>query len=95
MVKVGRGIYIRKDLPMDTELQIRLAMKRVPHGVAYLESALMFHGVSPRRSGSLCFSWVRLDSAQRLRSETFFAMCITSARSSGRIRARAFRNLKR
>jgi predicted transcriptional regulator of viral defense system len=44
-VKIGRGIYTRKDLAMDIERQILLATRRVPHGVVCLESALMFHGL--------------------------------------------------
>ena len=47
IVKIGRGIYTRKDLAMDIERHILLAIKRVPHGVVCLESALMFHGLLP------------------------------------------------
>jgi hypothetical protein len=47
VVKIGRGIYARKDLVIDIERQILVAMKRVPHGVVCLESALIFLGLLP------------------------------------------------
>lgn len=53
IVKVGRGIYTRKDFAMDIERQILLAVKRVPHGVVCLESALMFHGLLPTGAGPI------------------------------------------
>ena len=53
VAKVGRGIYTRKDLVIDIERQILLAMKRVPHGVVCLESALMFHGFLPTGPGPI------------------------------------------
>jgi predicted transcriptional regulator of viral defense system len=62
VVKVGRGIYTRKDLPTDIERQILLAMKRVPHGVVCLESALMFHGLVPTGPGPL---WIAIDRKAR------------------------------
>jgi len=62
IVKIGRGIYTRKDLPMDIERQILLAMKRVPHGVVCLESALMFHGLVPTGPGPL---WIAIDRKAR------------------------------
>ncbi|HEY6387456.1 MAG TPA: hypothetical protein VIX91_17415 [Candidatus Acidoferrum sp.] len=62
IVKIGRGIYTRKDLPMDIERQILLAMKRVPHGVVCLESALMFHGLVPTGAGPI---WIAIDRKAR------------------------------
>lgn len=53
IVKAGRGIYTRKNLAMDIDRQILLAMKRVPHGVVCLESALMFHGLLPTGAGPI------------------------------------------
>jgi predicted transcriptional regulator of viral defense system len=57
VVKIGRGIYTRKDLVIDIERQILLAMKRVPHGVVCLESALMFHGLLPTGPGPI---WIAI-----------------------------------
>ena len=53
IVKIGRGIYTRKGLAMNMERQILLAVKRVPHGIVYLESALMFHRLSPTGAGPI------------------------------------------
>jgi len=53
IVKVGRGIYTRKNLPMNIEQQILLAMKKVPNGVVCLESALVFHGLVPSGAGPI------------------------------------------
>jgi len=61
-VKIGRGIYTRKDLVIDIERQILLAMKRVPHGVVCLESALMFHGLLPTGPGPI---WMAINSKAR------------------------------
>ncbi len=62
IVKIGRGIYTRKDPAMDIERQILLAMKRVPHGVVCLESALMFHGLVPTGPGPI---WIAIDRKTR------------------------------
>ena len=62
VVKIGRGIYTRKDLVIDIERQILLAKKRVPHGVVCLESALMFHGLLPTGPGPI---WMAIDSKAR------------------------------
>ena len=62
ILKIGRGLYTRKDLPMDIERQILLAMKRVPHGVVCLESALMFHGLLSKGPGPL---WIAIDRKAR------------------------------
>jgi predicted transcriptional regulator of viral defense system len=62
VVKIGRGIYTRKDLVIDIERQILLAMKRVPHGVVCLESALMFHGLLPTGPGPI---WMAIDPKAR------------------------------
>ena len=62
IVKIGRGIYTRKDLVMDIERQILLALKRVPHGIVCLESALMFHGLLPTGAGPV---WIAIDRKAR------------------------------
>lgn len=62
ILKIGRGLYTRKHLPMDIERQILLAMKRLPHGVVCLESALMFHGMLPTGPGPL---WIAIDRKAR------------------------------
>jgi NAD(P)-dependent dehydrogenase (short-subunit alcohol dehydrogenase family) len=43
-LKIGRGLYARKDFSADFELQIMLACKRVPNGIVCLKSAVRFHG---------------------------------------------------
>ena len=43
--KVGRGLNIREDFPLDFEHQIVLACARIPKGVVCLESALAWHGM--------------------------------------------------
>ncbi len=62
VVKVGRGIYTRKDLPVDIERQILLATRRVPHGVVCLESALMFHELLPTGPGPI---WMAINPRAR------------------------------
>jgi predicted transcriptional regulator of viral defense system len=62
IVKVGRGLYARKGLATDIEHQIVLAMKRVPHGVVCLESALIFHGMLPAGPGPI---WMAIDRRAR------------------------------
>jgi predicted transcriptional regulator of viral defense system len=62
IVKVGRGLYARKGLPTDIQHQIVLAMKRVPHGVVCLESALIVHGMLPAGPGPI---WVAIDRRAR------------------------------
>ena len=46
-LKIGRGLYARKDFSADFERQIVLACKRVPHGIVCLKSAVRFHGLLP------------------------------------------------
>ena len=43
--KIGRGLYIRPELPLDLEHRVILACQRVPHGIVCLESALRLHGI--------------------------------------------------
>lgn len=52
VVKIGGGIYTRKDLVIDIERQILLAMKRAPRGVVSLcaSSPLRGHRVFGRRA---------------------------------------------
>jgi predicted transcriptional regulator of viral defense system len=53
LVKIGRGLYTRKDFPSDFEHQIILACVRIPHGVVCLESALGWHGILPADPGPI------------------------------------------
>ena len=48
-LKIGRGLYARKDFSADFERQIMLACKRVPNGIVCLKSAGSFHGFLPLR----------------------------------------------
>ena len=57
-LKIGRGLYARKDFSADFERQIMLACKRVPNGIVCLKSALRFHGLLPPDSGSI---WMAID----------------------------------
>jgi predicted transcriptional regulator of viral defense system len=57
-LKIGRGLYARKDFSADFERQIMLACKRVPHGIVCLKSAVRFHGVLPLDSASI---WMAID----------------------------------
>src|SRR5258708_21158343 len=60
-LKIGRGLYARKDFSASFERQMMLACKRVPNGVVCLKSAVRFHGLVP------------LDSATVLRAMDFKA----------------------
>ena len=51
-LKIGRGLYARKDFSADFERQIMLACKRVPNGIVCLKSAVRFHGLLPPDSAS-------------------------------------------
>jgi predicted transcriptional regulator of viral defense system len=45
LVRIGRGLYTRKDFPSNFEHQLVLACMRIPHGVVCLKSALAWHGI--------------------------------------------------
>jgi predicted transcriptional regulator of viral defense system len=47
LVKIGRGLYTRKDFPSNFENQVALACIRIPHGIVCLKSALAWHGILP------------------------------------------------
>jgi len=49
LLKIGRGLYARKDFSADFVRQIMLACKRVPNGIVCLKSAGNFHGFLPLR----------------------------------------------
>jgi len=51
LLKIGRGLYARKDFSADFERKIMLACKRVPNGIVCLKSAAFFHLTLPR------FAW--------------------------------------
>src|SRR5260370_22556326 len=57
-LKIGRGLYARKDFAADFERQIMLACKCVPNGVVCLKSAVRFHGLLPLDSASI---WMAID----------------------------------
>ncbi len=57
-LKIGRGLYARKDFSADFERQIMLACKRVPNGIVCLKSAVRFHGLVPLDSASI---WMAID----------------------------------
>jgi predicted transcriptional regulator of viral defense system len=56
-LKIGRGLYVRRDFLADFERQIVLACKRVPHGVVCLKSAVKYHGLLPIESTS---TWIAI-----------------------------------
>jgi len=57
-LKIGRGLYARKDFSADCKRQIMLACKRVPNGIVCLKSAVRFHGLLPLDSASI---WLAID----------------------------------
>ena len=57
-LKIGRGLYARKDFSADFERQIMLACKRVPDGIVCLKSAVRFHGLLPLDTASI---WMAID----------------------------------
>src|SRR6266478_5190287 len=59
LLKIGRGLYARKDFSADFERQIMLACKRVPNGIICLKSAVRFHALLPLDSASI---WMAIDS---------------------------------
>jgi predicted transcriptional regulator of viral defense system len=56
LLKIGRGLYARKDFSADFEHQIMLACKRVPNGIVCLKSAVRYHGLLPLDSASICMA---------------------------------------
>jgi predicted transcriptional regulator of viral defense system len=58
VVKIGRGLYTRKDFPSNFEHQVALACIRIPHGIVCLKSALAWHGILPSDSGHI---WMAID----------------------------------
>jgi predicted transcriptional regulator of viral defense system len=50
LVKIGRGLYTRRDFPSNFEHQVALACRRIPHGIVCLQSALAWHGIPPHDS---------------------------------------------
>ena len=58
LVKIGRGLYTRRDFPSNFEHQIALACLRIPHGIVCLQSALAWHGILRSDSGHI---WMAID----------------------------------
>src|SRR5260370_39864037 len=59
LLKIGRGLYARKDFSASFERQIMLACTRAPNGIVCLKSAVRFHGLLPLDSASI---WMAIDS---------------------------------
>ena len=57
-LKIGRGLYARKDFSASFERQIMLACTRVPNGIVCLKSAVRYHGLLPLDSASI---WMAID----------------------------------
>ena len=64
-LKIGRGLYARKDFSADFERQIMLACKCVPDGIVCLKSAVRYHGLLPLDSASI---WMAIDFKAFLRA---------------------------
>jgi predicted transcriptional regulator of viral defense system len=58
LVKIGRGLYTRRDFPSNFEHQVALACQRIPHGIVCLQTALVWHGILPSDSGHI---WMAID----------------------------------
>jgi len=58
LVKIGRGLYTRRDFPSNFKHQVALACLRIPHGIVCLQSALAWHGILPSGSGHI---WMAID----------------------------------
>lgn len=58
LLKIGRGLYARKDFQAGFEQQILLACKRVPNGIVCLKSAAQYHGLISVKSGPV---WMAID----------------------------------
>lgn len=62
VTRIGWGLYVRPELPLDLDYRIMLACKRVPHGIICLESALRFHGIVSAESDVI---WMAIDHKAR------------------------------
>jgi predicted transcriptional regulator of viral defense system len=58
LLKIGWGLYARKDFSANFERQIMRAYTRVPNGIVCLKSAVRFHGLLPLDSASI---WIAID----------------------------------
>jgi predicted transcriptional regulator of viral defense system len=58
LVKIGRGLYTRKDFPTNFDHQVALACTRIPHGIVCLKSALAWHGILPPDARHI---WMAID----------------------------------
>lgn len=90
LLKIGRGLYARKDFSADFERQIMLACKRVPNGVVCLNSAVRFHGLLPVNSAPI---WIAINfkakkpvaSGLKLRFVRFSGQALTQGVENRRI----------
>ena len=58
LVKIGRGLYTRKDFPSNFDHQVALACTRIPRGIVCLRSALAWHGILPPDARHI---WMAID----------------------------------
>jgi predicted transcriptional regulator of viral defense system len=78
LVRIGRGLYTRKDFPSNFEHQLVLACMRIPHGVVCLKSALAWHGIltpDPRHI------WIAID--RKAKKPVVDGLKLRSVRFSG------------
>ena len=62
LTKLSRGFYHTSSDPLDFQLRIAVACRRVPHGVVCLESAFRLHGVLDSNSDVI---WMAIDRKAR------------------------------
>ena len=90
LAKFGRGVYTRKDFPLDFEHLIVLACTRIPKGVVCLKSSLAWHGMHATDSAHI---WMAVDrkakkpigNGQKLRLVRFSGEALTQGVVNTRI----------
>jgi predicted transcriptional regulator of viral defense system len=88
-LKIGRGLYARKDFSADFERQIMLACKRVPNGIVCLKSAVRFHGLLPLDSASI---WMAID--PKAKKPVVNGLRLRFARFSGQALTQGVENIR-
>src|SRR6266403_5680387 len=89
LLKIGRGLYARKDFAADFERQIMLACKRVPNGIVCLKSAVRFHGLLPVDAASI---WMAMDS--RAKKPVASGLKLRFVRFSGKALTQGVENIR-
>ncbi len=79
--RVGRGLYVSRDITPSENRTLAEVAKRVPHGVICLLSALRFHGLTTQMPREV---WLAIDRKARLPREPMLPIRIV--RFSGRAR---------